>query len=539
MSLFRKVTAAATGLWSRPGPERPAAPATPRPRPAGLGPRAPATDTPLPLRVRHAPQGTAAPEPATAQAGPPEDRMLSRMKAAEERRQAALDQLKQVSTEWAEVQQASAAAAARPQRLPTLAQLFKEEDARDAAALASTPHLTRTPAHQRHDDHSAVGSVAAAWDAGQKAQVRKPVRFATQAEVRTLGSDGAPLSQGRMVDLDPATGRPMGKDPVRNPVPRTAPARPAARPAQSEPGPSTAPAATTPAPSLWQPLSADERRCVAQALPGGGRALRRLADRAARADLAVSTGLRAGITRLVGPGAPRPLDGHRRDVFRELLGHDVHTLADHAKLDVASAAGLLLRAVESGAVGTGLRLDDRLLLLGMLGHWAPKEPVIDMPWAALNDVGEAPMRDWWAGVPEAHKKAIEQAFGDETDYQGTALLDGAESGDAEAMQRLHDHLFDHYRFERDDRLHRIKPTDTGIARNHIGLMPKEAPLPVADADAGTDAATAVDPRQAELEKIYAANDVAKRQHRYLHGDPQPPEAAQRPAEPPRAGPSSG
>lgn len=147
------------------------------------------------------------------------------------------------------------------------------------------------------------------------------------------------------------------------------------------------------------------------------------------------------------------------------------------------------------------------------------------------------MRDGWAHLPEAHKNAIEQAFGAEKDHKGTALMDGAESGDAEAMQRLHDHLFDHYRFENDDRLHPIKPADTGIARNFIGLMTSKVQLPAEAAAAA--AATPMDPLQAELEKIYAANDLAKKNHRYLHGEPQPPEAARRLAEPQRAGPSSG
>jgi hypothetical protein len=466
--------------------------------------------------VRHAPQGTAVPEPAKTLASPPEDRLLSSMKATQGRRQATLAQLKQVSTEWAEVQQANAAAA-RPQRPPTLAQLFKEEDARDATAQAT-----------------------------------KTVRFATEAEVRTFGSDGSLLSQGKTVDLDPATGRPMGKDPVRAREPRTEPARRAARPAQSEPGPSTAPAATAPEPSVWQPLSADERRCVAQALPGGGRALRRLNDRAARAaraaraERATSTGLRAGVTRLISPGAPRPLDGQRREAFRELLSDDVHTLADHAKLEAPLAASLLLRAVESGAVGGGLLLDDQLLLMGILGRWAPKEPTADIGWVPLNDAEDAknaPMRAWWGKLPEAHKKAIEQVFADEKDRQGIALMDGADNGTAESMQDLHEHLSNHYRVENDNRLHPIKPTDTGIARNHLGLMASEASPPVAGEASAEEASTEnlsdVAALQAKLDKIHAANNRAIRNHRLLHGDPQPPAKAPRLAEQQRAGPSSG
>jgi hypothetical protein len=120
------------------------------------------------------------------------------------------------------------------------------------------------------------------------------------------------------------------------------------------------------------------------------------------------------------------------------------------------------------------------------------------------------------------------------------------------MQDLHDHLFNHYRFENDNRLHPIKPTDTGIARNHLGLMASEASPPVAgeasaegarSEDSSAEAVSTKDlsaiALQAKLDKIHAANNRAIRNHRMLHGDPQPPAKAPRLAEQPRAGSSSG
>lgn len=542
MGLFRKVTAAATGLWGRPPSQSPGDASSPRPR-------TPAAETPLPLRARHSAAGAGAattPEPSLPQASLPEDRESKGLQAMDQRRRATLDELRQVSAEWAQVEQARAAAA-QPRRRPTLAQLFKEQDARDAAEEAAaagtlpraqagapqaepTPRLARSPA-QRHGDSGPMALAAALSVPGPQAPpARKTVRFATQAEVRATGADGSLAGQGRTVDLDPATGRLMDKKPVRAPVPRAAPPRLAAPPGHSEPGPSTATAdagtATTP---RSQPLSAAERRWLAQALPGEGRALRRLASRAARADLAVGTGLRASVTRLVGPGAPRPLDGQRLLDFRDLLEDDVAALAKHARLDVPSASSLLLRAVESGAMGNGLRLDDHLLLLGILGLWAPQEPAAKVPWAQENEAGKAPMADWWQDLPAAHKAAIEQAFEDTKDYVGTGLMDTAAAGDAPSMQALHDHLFEHYRFENGGRLHRVKPTDTGRARNHLGVIVQEVQPPAGEASAEDLHHAAL---QAALENIYAANDLAKRKHRYLHGEPQPPG----PADPPRTGP---
>jgi len=439
MGLIRKVAAAATCLWGHQGPESRGTASASRSRPAGPGARAPDAEAPQSLRARHGPPGAGAavmPEPATPSAGPPEDRVSKGLRATEQRRLAALDQLRQVSAEWTEAQQASAAAQPvpgrpadgvgsqmpgaqlRPRRRPTLAQLFKEQDAREAAEKAL---------------------------------------------------------------------------------------------------------AATPPPS--QPLSAAERRWLAQALPGGGRAMRRLADRAARADLAVSTGLLARTTRLVSPGPPRPLDAQRRQDFLALLGRDITALAQHAQLDEPSAAALLLRAVLSGTVGTAMHPDDHLLLMGLLDRQAaPREPDAPMPW-----VPEA-LGDWWPTLPPAHQRAIEQALEEHNDPTGAIWLAEAQAGGTEAAQALHDHLIAHYRFEDDDRLHRIQPTDTGHARNHLGLMIQQAQPSAGEASAEDlhDAAL-----QAQLDRIHAANDMAIRKHRFLHGDPRPPKLA----DPQRAGPS--
>ncbi len=377
MGLFRKVGAMAAGplppasTSAPPGPHRPAAAAA---APPGLMGRQPAANGP------------------DAQAAP-------------HRRGAALDLLQRASADWNQ---------AAPQRRPTLAQLAREEDTRNAAEQAQ----------------------------------------------RAGGLAASPPSQ----------------------------------------------AAT---------LSADEQRWLAQALPGEGRAGQRLADRAARARLAVATGVRAGLARRFGPGAPRPLTGQRLEDFRDRVRHDVAALAVHAGLEPPAAAALLLRAVESGALGAGHHPDDRLLLLSTLRRWSDPAPprAADVPWAPQA------MQDWWPSLPKAHQDTIEDALEGAQDDIGTTLLAGARDGSAPAMQALHDHLFEHYRLENDGQLHRIRDTDTGRARNHIGVM---AP----PAGAATGPSSAVDPRdaalQARLEQIYAANDAAKQQHRFLHGGPRPP-----------------
>lgn len=97
MGLFRRVAAAATGLWGHHGQENPGTASSQRPR-------APAAEVPLSPRARHAPltaHNTARPE----------DRVSRGLQAMEQRRFAALDQLRQVHAEWARVQQARTAAA--------------------------------------------------------------------------------------------------------------------------------------------------------------------------------------------------------------------------------------------------------------------------------------------------------------------------------------------------------------------------------------------------------------------------------------------
>lgn len=268
--------------------------------------------------------------------------------------------------------------------------------------------------------------------------------------------------------------------------------------AASEPG--AAPAAGTP------PLSDAERRMVAEALRGEGRAMRRMADRAARADLAVSSGPRAGMMRRLGPGAPRPLEGQRRDNFLELLDKDISALAAHAKIDEQAAAGLLLRAVMTGAIGTAMRKDDRLLVTGYLDRQGPPEPALGVPWA------KDAMAGWWGSLTDEHRDAITHAFGQAGDTQGYSLLREAPEGRPADMQALHDHLFEHYRFLDDGSVHRVTHADTGIARNYLGLM-VQAPEPPTGEPSAEDQHNAA--LQAKLEKIYAANDLAKKNYRYL------------------------
>lgn len=545
-------------------------------------------------------------------------------------------------------------------------------DGSPQAQAAAPPRLTRSPRGRHHGSDSDMALAADAWlarhpatppgspgallagpeESPPQAPAGKPpkqVRFA-HAEVRTFasGSDDAPgalAAKGRLMDLDPKTGRPMSKDPVRTPVPAgpTAAARTERAAKQAAKANQAAVFATlgrlqalqTQDPARWQQalqdrrlpegvldpktpldaasvqevfdlhrmfreeppdtlqalfgesvqtahharetalnpgaararvadllaaalapmdddmaaeppaelaqaappaplLSDDERRVVAEALRGGGRAARRLADRAARADLAVRTGLRAGVMRRLGPGAPRPLEGERRKEFNGLVYADVEDLAAHAKIDKREAAGLLLRAVTSGALGTAMHPDDRTLMLGLLTRLGPEEPTAAGPRAADVPWANEALADWWPALSPAHKQAIEQAFAQSQDMMGITLLDGAESGNVPSMQALHDHLFEHYRFQNGDRLYRISDTDTGRARNHIGVITTAA-------SPDTSPAGAADPRdialQAELEKIYKASDTAKKNHRYLHGDPQPSEEARRLAEQQRAGPS--
>ena len=121
---------------------------------------------------------------------------------------------------------------------------------------------------------------------------------------------------------------------------------------------------------------------------------------------------------------------------------------------------------------------------------------------------------WWSSLTDEHRDAIRHGFAQAGDTRGNQLLQVAPEGRAADMQALHDHLFEHYRFQDDGRLRRISNADTGHARNYIGLMTQAGEPPTGEPSAEDPHNAAL---QAELEKIYAANDLAKKKYRHLRG----------------------
>ena len=91
------------------------------------------------------------------------------------------------------------------------------------------------------------------------------------------------------------------------------------------------------------------------ALPKGGKALARLADRAARASPRTLTDrLRATFQ-----GRPKPMVGPRQDAFVHLVHADVMAVARQGKRPVSDAIDLMRAAVTRGELGASLSLNDR------------------------------------------------------------------------------------------------------------------------------------------------------------------------------------
>lgn len=107
------------------------------------------------------------------------------------------------------------------------------------------------------------------------------------------------------------------------------------------------------------PLNDGDLARVKEVLDGEGLALRRMNERAARA---------GGVVARMGLNAPRPLEGSRRAAFVALVNDDIANLAENARIERPSAAELLLRAVDTGQMGTRLRPGDKELLREVLAQ---------------------------------------------------------------------------------------------------------------------------------------------------------------------------
>jgi hypothetical protein len=119
----------------------------------------------------------------------------------------------------------------------------------------------------------------------------------------------------------------------------------------------------TPSPPAPQALNANQIMTMTGALKGGGQALRRMSERAERANpkTLVSFMRRAVKTK------PKPLEDARRTDFVALVDGDIAALVTKLRIEPQHAVDLLLRAVHAGQMGTDtLRPQDRELLLEVL-----------------------------------------------------------------------------------------------------------------------------------------------------------------------------
>lgn len=98
------------------------------------------------------------------------------------------------------------------------------------------------------------------------------------------------------------------------------------------------------------------------ALPHGGKALARLAERAARA----SPRTLADRLRATFQGRPKPMEGPRQDAFVRLVHADVRAVAEQGRLRLSEAIGLMRTAVTGGQLGASLSQNDRHELLTAL-----------------------------------------------------------------------------------------------------------------------------------------------------------------------------
>jgi hypothetical protein len=113
--------------------------------------------------------------------------------------------------------------------------------------------------------------------------------------------------------------------------------------------------------SVW---SETDVNLLEAALPHGGAAVARLAERAARR----SPRTAGEQLRTFFQGRPKPLEGKRLESFMQLVHADVMTVARQANLPPQNAADLMRSAVTRGALGTALAQEDRSELLAALNR---------------------------------------------------------------------------------------------------------------------------------------------------------------------------
>jgi hypothetical protein len=117
---------------------------------------------------------------------------------------------------------------------------------------------------------------------------------------------------------------------------------------------------TLPTGSPARPL--DDAGLLKAALPDGGAALARLADRSARSSpRTVKDRLRATIQ-----GRPRPMEGPRQDAFIQLVEADVMAVARQGTLRLSDAVDLMRTSVTDGNLGASLSQNDKDELLAAL-----------------------------------------------------------------------------------------------------------------------------------------------------------------------------
>jgi hypothetical protein len=121
----------------------------------------------------------------------------------------------------------------------------------------------------------------------------------------------------------------------------------------------------TSSPPVPRALNADQITMVQAALNGGGQALRRMSERAERANAAPAKTALGRLRQTL--GKPKPLEAARRQDFVALVDRDIAALVTKLRIEPSHAADLLRRAVHAGQLGSDtLRPQDRDLLLEAL-----------------------------------------------------------------------------------------------------------------------------------------------------------------------------
>ena len=112
--------------------------------------------------------------------------------------------------------------------------------------------------------------------------------------------------------------------------------------------------------------AAERAQLVHAALPDGGEVMKRLKERATRQH--PTTMAERWHARL--NGAPKPIEGQRREKFEALVRADVLALAKTGRMDPLLAVHAMRAAVVEGTVGQGILAQDRQLLLDVLDQLA-------------------------------------------------------------------------------------------------------------------------------------------------------------------------